>query len=162
MTTIRNCPVCHAGLEAYNHEGTELDRCSVGHGIWFDRGELAVVVRTEQEPRSAEERAEAAEQATNAPGAAVVAEVDFDRRPCPVCTTAMTLTEYAGSGIAIDECPRHGVWLDAGELERIEAYGEAMRRQGTTSDPAIPVRGVQIPPELLQGISKVPPPPPHG
>ena len=147
-------------MEPYEHEGAQLDRCPEGHGIWFDRGELPQVVRNEQAPRTADERSEAAEQASNAPGAAVVAEVDAERRPCPVCTTPMQLTEYAGSGVAIDECPRHGVWLDAGELERIEAYGEAMRRQGTTSDPAIPVRGVQIPPELLAGISNVPVPPP--
>jgi Zn-finger nucleic acid-binding protein len=160
MSTIRHCPVCAGALEIYDHEGVELDRCGAGHGIWFDRGELPQVVRSEQAPRTPEERAEAAEAATNAPGAAVVAESEFDRRKCPVCATPMTLTEYAGSGIAIDECPRHGVWLDTGELERIEAYGEAMRRQGTSSDPEIAVRGVQIPPELLQGISKVPVPPP--
>jgi Zn-finger nucleic acid-binding protein len=154
--STRHCPVCAGALEPYDHEGVELDRCPVGHGLWFDRGELATVVHS-----SADERAEAAEHATNAPGAAVVAERDFDRRACPVCDTPMTLTEYAGSGIPIDEC-RHGVWLDAGELERIEAYGEAMRRQGTSQDPEIPVRGVQIPPELLAGISKAPPPPPSG
>jgi Zn-finger nucleic acid-binding protein len=159
--STRHCPVCAGALEPFHHEGVELDRCPTGHGLWFDRGELAMVVHSEQAPRTAEERAEAAEQATNAPGAAVVAESDFDRRPCPVCGTSMTLTEYAGSGIPIDEC-RHGVWLDTGELERIEAYGEAMRRQGTSQDPAIPVRGVQIPPELLAGISNVPVPPPPG
>jgi Zn-finger nucleic acid-binding protein len=160
MTTNRTCPVCGTALETYHHEGAELDRCPGGHGLWFDRGELAHVVRNEQESRTAEERAEAAEAATNAPGAAVLAEIDADRRPCPVCATPMRLTEYAGSGVAIDECPRHGVWLDAGELEQIEAYGEAMRRQGTTSDPAMPVRGIQIPNEVLAGISKVPVPPP--
>jgi Zn-finger nucleic acid-binding protein len=40
-------------------------------------------------------------------------------RPCPICGRAMTLQNDAG--IAIDVCPRHGVWLDRGELKALLA-----------------------------------------
>jgi len=165
MTTTRTCPNCGTVLEPYDHEGIELDRCPAGCGLWFDRGELPLVVHSEQQPREEAERMSAADHAARDAGASVVAEIASDRRPCAVCGAAMRLTEYAASGIAIDECAsKHGIWLDAGELEQIEAYAEAMRRQGTPEDAEIQVRGVPIPPEVLAGISAasvpVPPPPP--
>jgi Zn-finger nucleic acid-binding protein len=39
---------------------------------------------------------------------------------CPTCEGDMERLEFAAiSGVVIDVCPDHGVWLDAGELERI-------------------------------------------
>lgn len=32
------------------------------------------------------------------------------------------------SGVHIDSCKTHGIWLDAGELQRIEAWFEAQQR----------------------------------
>lgn len=38
--------------------------------------------------------------------------------PCPVCRTALTMSER--QGIEIDYCPNcRGVWLDRGELDKI-------------------------------------------
>jgi hypothetical protein len=34
------------------------------------------------------------------------------------------------SGVWIDACEAHGIWLDAGELEQLEAFAEASRRGG--------------------------------
>ena len=48
------------------------------------------------------------------PNARLVAE---GRRPCPICGQAMTA--QSASGIAIDVCPRHGIWLDRGELKAL-------------------------------------------
>jgi Zn-finger nucleic acid-binding protein len=162
MTTARTCPACGEDLEAYDHEGVELDRCLAGHGVWLDRGELQKVVRSERAPRTGEEQREAVEAADrDASGRNVVEEIAGPRRACPVCRAEMDLTEYAGSGVAIDECRIHGIWLDAGELERIEAYAEAMRRGQT---PRGEVKGIPIPAEVLVGISGAaapsPPPPP--
>ena len=40
--------------------------------------------------------------------------VPAGERPCPICQEKMIVDmEY---GFAIDVCPRHGVWLDRGEL----------------------------------------------
>ena len=39
---------------------------------------------------------------------------------CPTCGEAMDRLEFAGiSGIVVDVCSLHGIWLDGGELERI-------------------------------------------
>lgn len=38
--------------------------------------------------------------------------------PCPVCKTALTMSER--QGIEIDYCPQcRGIWLDRGELDKI-------------------------------------------
>jgi Zn-finger nucleic acid-binding protein len=156
----RSCPTCTAPLDAFDHEGVELDRCPAGHGIWLDRGELLDVVRSEAAGRSMTEELEQLAASQADVGAAVVADGTRAARPCPVCGAAMRVVEYANSGIPVDECA-HGTWLDAGELERIEAYAEGMRRvtaSGTTA-PAEPLRGVALPPELLATISTAALPP---
>ncbi len=38
------------------------------------------------------------------------------RRPCPTCGEVMSLVWI--QCLQLDQCERHGVWLDAGELER--------------------------------------------
>lgn len=161
-TTTRSCPACSASLQQVHHEGVELDRCPDGHGLWLDRGELRRVVLSELADRpDAEEDAVHAAAARDA-GHAVVAEIARERRGCPVCDEPMRLTEYAASGIAIDECVAHGVWLDDGELEQIEAYAEGVRRitRGGAIAGGGSVRGIDLPAHLLATIrvANVPPP----
>jgi Zn-finger nucleic acid-binding protein len=38
------CPRCDQSLEEVKVEALLLDRCRVGHGWWFDRGELATLL----------------------------------------------------------------------------------------------------------------------
>ena len=145
------------------HEGVELDRCPNGHGLWLDRGELREVANRELEPRSEAEEDAARAAAIRDSGHAVVAEAGAARRPCPVCAQPMRLTEYAASGIPIDECHAHGVWLDAGELEQIEAYAESVRRdlhQGSLTKASSSVAGIDVPEDLLATITSIGAPPP--
>ncbi len=160
----RSCPTCNAPLAAVSHEGVELDRCPDGHGIWLDKGELRAVVLSEAEDRPTEEELEALDAAARDHGQALLAEVTRGTRNCPVCARPMRITEYAGSGVAIDECLEHGVWLDDGELERIEAYAEGIRNQargGAAGSVArTTVAGLDVPADLLATIriANVPPP----
>jgi len=51
---------------------------------------------------------------------------------CPVCGTAMQ-KRIVRDGIELDYCDWHGVWLDAGELERLFALqggGQPARQPG--------------------------------
>lgn len=157
--TPPSCPTCSTTLEPREHEGVELDRCPRGCGIWFDRGELPAVVMSEANDRPESEERAALDAAGSDAGHAVVAEVDRPRRPCPRCGEEMRLVEYANSGIAIDECPLHGTWLDDGELQRIEAYAEALRDGTRASEPhaAGTVSGVPVPAELLAALRSTPP-----
>ncbi|MCW2920983.1 MAG: hypothetical protein JWL76_857 [Thermoleophilia bacterium] len=163
-TTIRTCPSCSATLDVVNHEGVELDRCPAGHGIWLDKGELRAVVLSEVADRPAEEEVQALDAAALDHGQGLLAEVARGARNCPVCNDPMKITEYAGSGVAIDECRLHGVWLDDGELARIEAYAEGLRNQArggaAGSKARTTVAGLDVPADLLATIrtANVPPP----
>ena len=45
---------------------------------------------------------------------------------CPVCRTAMNRVNFgARSGVVIDQCPRHGMWLEGGELRRLLEWKKA-------------------------------------
>jgi len=91
-----NCPVDHTPLRqaGYTHA---CDGCG---GTWVADDVLVPLL---------EERANALielEWKPRPPGAAV--------RPCPTCNGAMQ-TVMLGT-VALDRCPPHGVWFDAGEL----------------------------------------------
>jgi Zn-finger nucleic acid-binding protein len=163
-TSTRTCPTCNEPLDVVAHEGVDLDRCPAGHGVWLDKGELRAVVLSEVADRPQEEELVALDAAARDHGQGLLAEVARGTRSCPVCAGPMQITEYAGSGVAIDECRLHGVWLDDGELERIEAYAEGIRNQarggaaGTAARTT--VAGLDIPADLLATIrtANVPPP----
>ncbi len=41
----RCCPRCARALKAFCiHEGIELDRCTLGHGLWLDAGEMKALI----------------------------------------------------------------------------------------------------------------------
>jgi len=43
----RKCVRCSAPLTAVSFGTVILDRCPYGHGIWFDKGEIAAVIRAD-------------------------------------------------------------------------------------------------------------------
>jgi Zn-finger nucleic acid-binding protein len=46
--------------------------------------------------------------------------------PCPTCTKLMNRTNFAqASGVILDVCKQHGVWLDRGELQRVMGFVDA-------------------------------------
>jgi len=103
--TVRACPGCG--------------------GTFLPHSDLAIIAREEGAPRSEAERQAAANAATGRaaddPGAYI--------RRCPICRALLRRYVYAfSSGVVVDACEDHGIWLDAGELERIEAWSEADRR----------------------------------
>jgi Zn-finger nucleic acid-binding protein len=118
------CVHCHAALQERIHESITVLVCPVGHGLFLHADALKAAVhdRTADRPE-AEERAAVAAQA------AIPVEqlkTDEGQRTCPTCGTLMGKRVFAyESGVPIDVCEQHGVWLDHGELERIEAWSEA-------------------------------------
>jgi Zn-finger nucleic acid-binding protein len=45
---------------------------------------------------------------------------------CPACDAMMNRKNFAGSsGVVVDECRRHGLWFEPGELPRVLAFVES-------------------------------------
>jgi len=95
----------------------ELDYCNNCHGVWFDTGELELLVQssalTDVRPLL--------DSFLNA-GEAKTAE---KKRRCPICATKMRKVNIgtASGGALIDACVRgHGLWFDGGEVDLLFKY----------------------------------------
>jgi Zn-finger nucleic acid-binding protein len=94
----------------------------MGHGLWLDHDDLRQIVRSTAADRTEEEEQQALETQGNLPGSDAP-------RACPDCAQPMVAMTYAyESGVLIDQCSAHGIWLDGNELDRIEAWYEGTDR----------------------------------
>ena len=117
------CPRCDTTLSTIDYEGVAIETCSSCGGEWLDDTELGHIVRIREETFSAEER-RVLEGATRIPGIPVV---DAERGiVCPTCSATTVPVNYGGdTGVIIDRCPEcRGIWLDGGELEKIQVLTE--------------------------------------
>jgi Zn-finger nucleic acid-binding protein len=121
------CVQCHAPLQLTSHEGVQLLECPSGHGVFINAEALTAAVHDRTLDRSEVEEQQA--EAAQGPRAVEQLEATEGVRTCPSCGEPMAKRVYAyESGVPTDVCDEHGVWLDQGELERIEAWYEAQER----------------------------------
>jgi Zn-finger nucleic acid-binding protein len=99
------CPDCSSVLITLEFDGFEIDRCFKCHGIWLDSGELECLLGSETRNEYAKSM-----------GMAVSNERG---KKCPICSIRMAKMTIGQQGILLDRCRNHGIWLDAGELEKI-------------------------------------------
>ena len=111
------CPRCREPMQALRLGGTTARECSACGGLWLDPASL------QRLSDAREERADvisvlAARMPTLSTPPDVVRYV-----PCPSCGKLMNRRNFAqSSGVVLDVCARHGVWLDRGELERVLGF----------------------------------------
>lgn len=122
------CPNCDQSLRPCQYEGVTIHTCDGCHGEFVASEDLRTIVNTREAPLPERLLAEA-ESARPSFGAAVS---DCDRAlACPACDMPMDALNYAAdTGVMIDRCPScAGLWLDADELERIQAILERWEDQ---------------------------------
>jgi Zn-finger nucleic acid-binding protein len=108
-----NCPRCRLPLNALSIEGTLFRECQKCGGLWSDV-ETFETVCADREKQSAVLGFASKRQVAAAP------PVKISYVPCPDCKQLMNRSNFArASGVIIDTCKKHGVWLDAEELPRI-------------------------------------------
>ncbi|RLC95051.1 MAG: hypothetical protein DRI39_01150 [Chloroflexi bacterium] len=121
------CPACSEMMIVVEHENIELDYCTSCSGVWFDAGELELLLEgmllegsslsldsilTSPEARSAEKK-----------------------RRCPICGTKMKkATVGRDPEVLIDACPRgDGLWFDSGEVGQLIAQLPDRAPEGANS-----------------------------
>jgi len=115
---IRNCPVCHTQMSTID-VGLKvpflIERCDSCYGLFFDKQELETMIdMTVKGARNV--NIKVLQELTENPR---YVDVIVYRR-CPVCRKHMNRTNYGRrSGVIMDECAEHGIWLDPGELKQI-------------------------------------------
>lgn len=115
----RPCASCKTEMDSINlHLNGDfiIEQCGQCYSLFFDPGELEYVLKhTVNGPEFVNHLKlnELLEQQTPF-------EEKVQYRPCPVCTKIMNRKNYgARSGVIIDFCKEHGVFLDSGELSRL-------------------------------------------
>jgi len=123
MECLNNC----GQMSTVVYEGVEIDVCRNCIGVWLDDSELAEIV----ENRERQWPAGVIEQVLKVTGKMGVPREEFDRElVCPVCRGELVPVNYlANSGVIINTCfKKHGVWLDNGELAKIQIFMENWNR----------------------------------
>jgi uncharacterized protein len=111
------CPVDKNDMIVVEHRSIELDYCPKCTGVWFDCGELELLleVKKSSEGQSCRDLVK--------PEPASVRET---QRKCPICGRKMDKV-WLGSDpkVLIDSCPiGDGLWFDGGELHQITSQAK--------------------------------------
>lgn len=123
------CPGCGAELNKTNFGGAMIDACPNCAGLWFDDGELSLILQGEPEAMMQMD-------AHFQPGAATI---DGERAlKCPRCETKLAPYPFAGqSDISLDRCEScNGVWIDNGELNKMAGYLREAKSDNSPIGPA--------------------------
>ena len=91
----------------------ELDYCNECHGVWFDSGELELLVQA----MSLEGEHELFTRMLQSPDVATPEK----KRKCPICNRKMKKVAVGGQPeIIVDLCGREdGIWFDGGEVVQL-------------------------------------------
>lgn len=121
------CPVCKVTTTAVEHDKIELDYCSICHGVWFDRGELELLLDT----FTGGTAAKLIESLMQRPPKKVAEKT----MKCPICGKIMSKLDVgSGREIIIDACSAgHGLWFDGGESS--EFFKQLQLEQPSGTDP---------------------------
>jgi Zn-finger nucleic acid-binding protein len=95
------------------HEHIELDYCPDCAGVWFDAGELELLLETMQ--------LEGSILSLDSVLTSPEVRADEKKRKCPICGGKMKKATVGHQPeVIIDACNRgDGLWFDAGEMERL-------------------------------------------
>jgi Zn-finger nucleic acid-binding protein len=113
------CPTCQTPTELrlVGERQVELDVCPRCNGLWLQPDELGALTQ-----RPIFERPNLVEISRTVRAMARLPDRVVYRQ-CPMCSNVMTRRNYGEvSGIIVDECVRHGMWLDEGELDAIKRF----------------------------------------
>jgi Zn-finger nucleic acid-binding protein len=107
------CPVCKYDMIVVEYHNIELDYCNSCKGVWFDSGELELLLKSYglEEPKTFFDGIFNSQEAAS----------PEKKRNCPICGHKMKKTAIGGqTEILIDVCrDKHGLWFDGGEVTQL-------------------------------------------
>ena len=111
-TGAMRCPKCRADMEPVEYEGTQVDRCTICQGIWFDAGEIEIL-----KDKKAAAAIDIGDKKIGRQSNSI------DRYDCPRCGGAMVrVVDPLQNHIWYETCGGcNGSYLDAGELRDLSS-----------------------------------------
>ncbi|MBZ0268999.1 zf-TFIIB domain-containing protein [bacterium] len=115
------CMDCSEPLAVRAVGGVFVQECPKCRGLWAAAGAFEDLVdRAIAARREAKERFRAPKPRETS-GNPVATQVKYRR--CPVCRELMARRNFQHrSGVVVDRCNEHGIWLDENELEQIAGF----------------------------------------
>lgn len=108
------CPRCRVPLKTLGTDGEEYDICPECGGMWLDKDEFHRATREYTVYKKVDIKGEYRKTPIRGP---------VEYISCVRCGKLMNRRNFGKiSGVIIDRCGKHGVWLDAGELEKIQHF----------------------------------------
>jgi Zn-finger nucleic acid-binding protein len=104
------CPADNIDMMVMEYKQIEIDFCHKCSGIWFDRGELELLLKN------------SAGGSTGIPALSGAAEEtrSYGKRKCPICGKKMREVGIGEPNIEVDICSQgDGIWFDGGELQEL-------------------------------------------
>ncbi len=119
------CPVCKIDMIVVEYQKIELDYCTRCQGVWFDCGEVDLLLKSVQPEKASQSNPLALTAAQSAEG----------KRKCPMCGKRMKKAFTSGEPkVLIDACPRDdGLWFDGGEVDQLVKQSGAKHTEGVVS-----------------------------
>jgi len=121
----RICPACNIPMQTINIAGVGkyyIERCDRCMGLFFDPGEIeALMDESVSNVFSIDHKGlnRIIEDRSGQP-----LKVKYVK--CPVCLTIMNRVNFGKrSGVVVDRCKGHGIWLDAGQLKQLMEWRKA-------------------------------------
>jgi len=104
------CPACKEDMIVVEHHDIELDYCTGCLGVWFDSGELELLL----ESLDADSPQTFLDDIFDSPETSSSEK----KRRCPICSKKMKKVSIGeGDEILVDICQEeHGLWFDGGEV----------------------------------------------
>jgi Zn-finger nucleic acid-binding protein len=125
LESPRTCPRCSIPLKTINVQtgGTFLiERCEQCLGLFFDPGELEALLAATVSNVFVVNRSEI-DSINSSPRSG---DYGVNYVKCPDCAQLMNRVNFgARSGVIVDRCKDHGVWLDGGELRHLFEWMKA-------------------------------------
>jgi Zn-finger nucleic acid-binding protein/DNA-directed RNA polymerase subunit RPC12/RpoP len=112
-----HCPRCKGGLHGRGVANGSLVECGRCGGMWLGHEDFVRLCE------SAESESLAEQFHVVQPSAPAQSSSTASYVPCVVCREFMNRRNYASaSGVVMDVCKAHGVWLDHGEIDKILSF----------------------------------------
>ncbi len=113
---VLRCPICHSTSEVIQISNVELDLCRKCSGIWLDKSEFNNFKKIIEN----DDLANVLKNLING----IPANKTRNKRgayiSCPICKGLMSQSNFEDiSGIILDKCLSHGIWLERQDLEQI-------------------------------------------
>ena len=124
LESSRNCPRCNVQLKTLDLrlDGWFLiERCDDCLGLFFDPGELEALLEATVSNVFSINRCKLDQINTTVRSSEMVSYLK-----CPICSKHMNRVNFGTkSGVIVDRCKDHGIWLDGGELRHLFEWMKA-------------------------------------